>query len=99
MICAVTQDDHCLDHIVTMQQSLEYYDRVLGQSHPAYLSGLNLVSAKARNQLDQAASKLSLILVSRSLLVRDRYVMVSRRRLADRLFDSRYVQHECQESP
>jgi len=51
------------DHIVTMQQSLEYYDRVLGQSHPAYLSGLNLNSAKARNQLDRAASKLSLILV------------------------------------
>ena len=63
MVCAVTEDDHSVGHIVTMQQSLEYYDRVLGQSNQAYLSGLSLNSGKARNRLDSAASKLSLILV------------------------------------
>ncbi len=63
MVCAVTEDDHSVDHIVTMQQSLEYYDRVLGQSRQAYLSGLSLNSVEARNRLNSAASKLSLILV------------------------------------
>ena len=36
------------DHILTMQQSLTYFERVLSHSHPAYISFLNASSAEAK---------------------------------------------------
>lgn len=42
------------DHILTMQQSLDYYERILSHSHPAYLSFLNVSLSQAKAGTDSA---------------------------------------------
>lgn len=51
----------CLDHILTMQQSLLYYERVLSHSHPAYLSFLSVSLSQAKSGSDKAILWLSLV--------------------------------------
>ena len=90
--------NYCVDHVLTMQQSLEYYERLLGQSHAAYLSGLNVNSLKVRNQFDSLGSNITVIFLIDhcTLLISGVYsLLVSLRCVTERLFDSRYIQHEC----
>ena len=42
------------DHIVTMQQSLAQYERILSHSHPAYLSHLRYSLSNAKGGIDNA---------------------------------------------
>ncbi|KDQ63596.1 hypothetical protein JAAARDRAFT_695735 [Jaapia argillacea MUCL 33604] len=52
------------DHILTLQHSLAHYERVLGQSHPAYLSQLRVNVSKAMSKTDQAIMILSIISIA-----------------------------------
>ncbi|KAH9950389.1 hypothetical protein B0H21DRAFT_723239 [Amylocystis lapponica] len=49
------------DHIITLQQSLAHYERVLSQSHPTYLSHLRLTVSKAQAGTDRAFVTLSTV--------------------------------------
>lgn len=51
----------CADHILTMQQSLLYYERVLSHSHPAYLSFLRLSLLRAKFDADKAVFWLTFV--------------------------------------
>ncbi|KZS95998.1 hypothetical protein SISNIDRAFT_333467 [Sistotremastrum niveocremeum HHB9708] len=42
------------DHIITLQQSLDHYERILSSAHPAYLSHLRLSSSGARSGMDKS---------------------------------------------
>ncbi|EJD55580.1 hypothetical protein AURDEDRAFT_179314 [Auricularia subglabra TFB-10046 SS5] len=42
------------DHIIFLQQSLAHYERILGHSHPAYLSHLRISFSQARGGVDKA---------------------------------------------
>ncbi|TDL28630.1 hypothetical protein BD410DRAFT_893604 [Rickenella mellea] len=52
------------DHIFTLQQSLAYYDRMLGHSQPAYLSQLRVSLSQAKAGMDGALFLLSVISVT-----------------------------------
>ncbi|KAK7694720.1 hypothetical protein QCA50_001908 [Cerrena zonata] len=49
------------DHILTLQQSLAHYERMLSQSHPTYLMELRLSVSKAKAASDKAIVMLSVI--------------------------------------
>ncbi|KAI0778255.1 hypothetical protein BD413DRAFT_704623 [Trametes elegans] len=49
------------DHILTLQQSLAHYERMLNQSHPTYLSQLRLSVNKAKSGSDKAIVSLTVI--------------------------------------
>ncbi|KAH8997262.1 hypothetical protein EDB92DRAFT_1402578 [Lactarius akahatsu] len=51
------------DHILTLQQSLAHYERMLSQSHPTYLLNLRVDMLRARAKGDYAAFILALISV------------------------------------
>ncbi|KAF8324880.1 uncharacterized protein EI90DRAFT_2933583 [Cantharellus anzutake] len=56
--------DDVQDHLLTMQQSLVYYERVLAHSQPTYLSGLRVNLAQATNRADSTLWKLSVLLTA-----------------------------------
>lgn len=49
------------DHILTLQQSLAHYERMLSQSHPTYLTQLRLSVSKSKAGSDKAILLLSVI--------------------------------------
>lgn len=49
------------DHILTLQQSLHHYEHMLSDSHPAYLTQLQLRFAKTKEHTDKAILMLTLI--------------------------------------
>ncbi|KAI8990503.1 hypothetical protein BD414DRAFT_483861 [Trametes punicea] len=49
------------DHIITLQQSLAHYERMLNQSHPAYLSQIRMSGEKAKSNSDKAIVSLTVI--------------------------------------
>ncbi|EMD42062.1 hypothetical protein CERSUDRAFT_110608 [Gelatoporia subvermispora B] len=49
------------DHILTLQQSLAHYERMLSQSHPNYLSHLRLSVRKAQSGTDKAIVTLTTV--------------------------------------
>ncbi|CDO71624.1 hypothetical protein BN946_scf184911.g94 [Trametes cinnabarina] len=49
------------DHIITLQQALAHYERMLNQSHPAYLSQLRLLGSKSKSSSDKAIVSLTAI--------------------------------------
>ncbi|KAF9237322.1 hypothetical protein BU15DRAFT_48851 [Melanogaster broomeanus] len=49
------------DHILTLQQALNHYERLLSESHPAYLSQLRLSASRAKKGIDEAMQMLSLV--------------------------------------
>ncbi|THH34176.1 hypothetical protein EUX98_g119 [Antrodiella citrinella] len=49
------------DHILTLQQALAHYERMLSQSHPTYLSELRLAVSKTKSGADKAIVFLSVI--------------------------------------
>jgi magnesium transporter len=51
----------CLDHILTLQHSLAHYERMLSQSHPAYLSQLRTRAGFVRAGADKAAIYLTIV--------------------------------------
>ncbi|KAH8100685.1 hypothetical protein BXZ70DRAFT_938323 [Cristinia sonorae] len=51
------------DHILTLQQALAHYERMLSQSHPIYLSELRLGVSKTKAGADKAIVFLSVISV------------------------------------
>ncbi|KAF8642334.1 hypothetical protein AX16_009603 [Volvariella volvacea WC 439] len=52
------------DHILTLQHSLLHYERMLSQSHPAYLSQLRTRSAAARSGTDKALLYLTAVSIA-----------------------------------
>jgi len=52
------------DHILTLQQSLAHYERMLSHSHPTYLSHLRVSLSQAKGGMDKALLMLSVISVS-----------------------------------
>ncbi|THH01829.1 hypothetical protein EW026_g954 [Hermanssonia centrifuga] len=64
-----TVDDHDVfvymgdvqDHILTLQQSLAHYERMLNQSHPTYLTQLRLSASKSKSGSDKSIMILSII--------------------------------------
>lgn len=54
---------HYLDHIITMQQSLAHYERILSHSHPAYISHLRYSLSEAKGGMDKAILALSLVTI------------------------------------
>lgn len=50
-----------LDHILTLQQALAHYERMLSQSHPNYLSHLRLSVSKAKSGSDKALVTLTTV--------------------------------------
>ncbi|KAF8324881.1 uncharacterized protein EI90DRAFT_2217071 [Cantharellus anzutake] len=53
--------DDVQDHLLTMQQSLAHYERVLAHSQPTYLSGLGVNLAHATNRADSMLLKRSAV--------------------------------------
>lgn len=49
------------DHILTLQQSLAHYERMLSQSHPNYLSHLRMSVSKAKSGSDKAIVTLTTV--------------------------------------
>ncbi|PCH33689.1 hypothetical protein WOLCODRAFT_112303 [Wolfiporia cocos MD-104 SS10] len=49
------------DHILTLQQSLAHYERVLSQAHPTYLSHLRVSLSQAQSGTDAALVTLSTV--------------------------------------
>ena len=52
-----------VDHILTLQQSLAHYERMLSESHPIYLQNLNFDLLRARAKGDFAMFILALVTV------------------------------------
>lgn len=50
-----------IDHIITLQQSLAHYERMLGHSHPAYLAHLRFQLSEAKGGMDKALVSLTII--------------------------------------
>ncbi|KAI0308244.1 hypothetical protein B0F90DRAFT_144362 [Multifurca ochricompacta] len=51
------------DHILTLQQSLVHYERMLSQSHPIYLQNLRVGFLRVRGKSDYAAFVLAIVSV------------------------------------
>jgi magnesium transporter len=49
------------DHLLTLQQSLAHYERMLSQSHPTYIQNLNVDFLQARANGDHAAFALAVV--------------------------------------
>ncbi|KAI0692787.1 hypothetical protein BC835DRAFT_1277026 [Cytidiella melzeri] len=49
------------DHILTLQQSLAHYERMLSHSHPTYLAHLRLSASKSKSGSDKAIALLSIL--------------------------------------
>ncbi|OAX44249.1 hypothetical protein K503DRAFT_679232 [Rhizopogon vinicolor AM-OR11-026] len=49
------------DHILTLQQSLHYYERILSESHPSYLTQLRVDVAKTKEHVDVAILTITVI--------------------------------------
>ncbi|KAI0094857.1 hypothetical protein BDY19DRAFT_914959 [Irpex rosettiformis] len=49
------------DHILTLQQSLAHYERMLSQSHPIYLSHLRLSVSASKSGSDKAIAMLTMV--------------------------------------
>jgi len=52
-----------LDHILTLQQLLAEYERMLSQFHPAYLSQLRVNQKTSRGDTDKSIVTLSMLSV------------------------------------
>ncbi len=52
-----------VDHILTLQQSLAHYERMLSESHPMYLQNLHFDLLRARAKGDYAMFVLALVTV------------------------------------
>ncbi|THH16825.1 hypothetical protein EW146_g3876 [Bondarzewia mesenterica] len=52
------------DHIITLQQSLAHYERILSQLHPTYLSNLRLNLSRGRSSSDKAVFILATVSMS-----------------------------------
>lgn len=50
------------DHILTMQQSLNHYERILSHDHPAYLAHLRVLLSEAKGGKDKMILILSIII-------------------------------------
>ncbi|CCO29396.1 Putative metal ion transporter C17A12,14 [Rhizoctonia solani AG-1 IB] len=50
------------DHILTMQQSLNHYERILSHDHPAYIAHLRLLLSEAKGGKDKMILILSVII-------------------------------------
>lgn len=50
-----------IDHIITLQQSLNHYERMLSHSHPAYLSQLRVSQSVAKGGSDKAILLLTVV--------------------------------------
>lgn len=55
---------NCLDHILTLQHSLAHYERMLSQSHPAYLSQLRTTAALTKGGTDKAIIYLTFVTIA-----------------------------------
>lgn len=51
----------CSDHIITLQQSLAHYERMLSQSHPSYLQNLRVTASGGRSNTDKAVLMLTTV--------------------------------------
>ena len=52
-----------VDHILTLQQSLVHYERMLSESHPMYLQNLHFDLLRARLQRDFTMFVLAIVTV------------------------------------
>jgi magnesium transporter len=52
-----------VDHILTLQQSLAHYERMLSESHPMYIQNLHFDLLRARAKGDYAMFVLSMVTV------------------------------------
>jgi hypothetical protein len=52
-----------LDHILSLQQGLAHYEWMMAQSHPIYLSQLDIQAVKAKSGRGKAAIILSVVAV------------------------------------
>lgn len=50
-----------VDHIITLQQSLAHYERMLSQSHPTFLSQLRFSVDRAKSDSDKAITFLTVV--------------------------------------
>jgi magnesium transporter len=67
-----------IDHILTLQQSLAHYERMLSHSHPAYLSHIRVSLAQAKAGMDHKLFMLTVLAVS---------ILVRSYRMRPRLWD------------
>ncbi len=52
-----------VDHILTLQQSLAHYERMLSESHPMYLRNLHLDLLRVRAKVEYGTFLLTLVAV------------------------------------
>lgn len=52
-----------VDHLLTLQQSLAHYERMLSESHPMYLQNLHMDLLRARAKGDYAMFVLAVVTV------------------------------------
>lgn len=52
------------DHIITLQQSLAHYERMLSQSHPTYLQNLRVTASRGRSGTDKAIMVLTVVSIA-----------------------------------
>jgi magnesium transporter len=52
-----------VDHIVTLQQSLTHYERMLSKSHPMYLEILHFELLRTRSKIEYTLFVLALVTV------------------------------------
>jgi Mg2+ and Co2+ transporter CorA len=50
-----------LDHIVTMVQNLNHYEKILSRSHSNYLAQISIEMAKANNDTNDTLSRLTVL--------------------------------------
>lgn len=50
-----------VDHILTLQQSLAHYERMLSESHPMYIQNLHIDLLRAREKGDYAMFVLAVV--------------------------------------
>jgi magnesium transporter len=58
-----TEHRPVVDHLLTLQQSLVHYERMLSESHPTYLQNLRVDLIRARAKSDFAAFVLAIVSV------------------------------------
>ena len=62
-VYTVSTEYGTVDHILTLQQSLAHYERMLSESHPMYLQNLNIDLLRARAKGDYAMFVLAVVTV------------------------------------
>src|SRR5947207_1318583 len=50
-----------LDHIITMVQNLNHYEKILSRSHSNYLAQISIEMAKANNDTNHTLSRLTVL--------------------------------------